>query len=205
MERIAGIILAAGGATRYGAPKLLLDWMGQPFVRQVAVTALTAGLAPLVLVSGAQAQEVRAAVAGLDLLLVHNARWEEGQSGSLKCGLRALPEDVSAAVFLLADQPQIPSELIVALMQKYEESHRAVVMPRTQERRGNPVLFARSTFADLLALQGDVGGRAVLHRYEIGEVFWDDPTFLLDVDTPEDYQRLLSKKRADHGIIEGEE
>lgn len=194
MERIAGIILAAGGARRYGSPKLLLDWQGQPFVRQVASTALSAGLSPVVLVSGAEAEAVQAAVAGLALLVVHNAEWEKGQSGSLKTGLRALPEDVGAVVFLLADQPQIPVELILALVRKYAETALPVVMPRSQERRGNPVLFARPTFNDLLALEGDVGGRAILNRYEVGEVIWEDPLFLLDVDTPEDYQRLLSKK-----------
>jgi molybdenum cofactor cytidylyltransferase len=194
LERIAGIILAAGGARRYGSPKLLLDWQGQPFVRQVASTALSAGLSPVVLVSGAEAEAVQGAVAGLALLVVHNAVWEKGQSGSLQTGLRALPDEVGAAVFLLADQPQIPVELILALLKKYSETGLPVIMPRSRERRGNPVLFARPAFNDLLTLEGDVGGRAILERYEIGEVIWEDPLFLLDVDTPEDYQRLLSKK-----------
>lgn len=86
-EPVAGIILAAGESSRYGKPKQLLDFHGQPFVRVVAKTALAAGLAPVVVVSGANAEEVEAAVQDLDVVIVRNAEWQEGQASSIRAGL----------------------------------------------------------------------------------------------------------------------
>jgi molybdenum cofactor cytidylyltransferase len=191
-EPAAGVILAAGGSTRMGpaAQKPLLTWRGEPFIRHVARTALGAGLAPVVIVTGAHAAEVRAAVADLPVATVHNPEWEAGQSTSVRCGLQALPDTIGSAVFLLADQPQIPVELVQALADRHAQTLSPVVAPLIGDRRGNPVLFDRVTFADLRLLTGDVGGRAVFARQSITYVPWHDANVLLDVDTPEDYQRL---------------
>jgi molybdenum cofactor cytidylyltransferase len=189
-EAAAGIILAAGSSTRMGGPKPLLMWRGEPFVRHVARTALGAGLSPVMIVTGAHTPEIRAVTADLPVMLVHNPDWEAGQSTSLHCGLRALPDTIGSAVFLLADQPQIPVELVSALIEQHAQSLSPIVAPLVGERRGNPVLFDRETFADLLSLAGDVGGRAVFAKHPIAYVPWHDASVLLDVDTPEDYQRL---------------
>ena len=189
-EPTAGIILAAGASTRMEQPKPLLLWRGEPFIRHIARTALGAGLSPVVIVTGAAAPQVRAAVADLPVLLIHNPDWEAGQSTSVRCGLRALPDAIGSAVFLLADQPQIPIELIQALKDQHAQALSPIVAPLIDERRGNPVLFDRETFADLQSLTGDVGGRAVFAKYPSATVPWPDANLLLDVDTPEDYQRL---------------
>jgi molybdenum cofactor cytidylyltransferase len=104
--------------------------------------------------------------------------------------LRALPDTIGSAVFLLADQPQIPIELVKALNEQHARSLSPIIAPLIDDRRGNPVLFDRVTFADLLSLTGDVGGRAVFAKHPITYVPWHDANVLLDVDTPEDYQRL---------------
>ncbi len=191
-EPTAGVILAAGASTRMGhaAQKPLLLWRGEPFVRRIARTALSADLSPVVIVTGAYAPEIRAAVADLPVTLIHNPDWEAGQSTSVKCGLRALTDTIGSAVFLLADQPQIPLELVKALRDQHAQSHSPIVAPLIDDRRGNPVLFDRTTFADLQSLTGDVGGRAVFAKHPIAYVPWHDANLLLDVDTPEDYQRL---------------
>jgi len=189
-EPIAGIILAAGASTRMGQAKPLLTWRGEPFIRHIARTALDAGLSPVVIVTGAYTPEIRAAVADLPVVLIHNPDWEAGQSTSVRCGLQALPDTIGSAVFLLADQPQIPIELVKALRDQHVQALNPIVAPLIDERRGNPVLFDRVTFADLLSLMGDVGGRAVFARYPIAYVPWHDANLLLDVDTSEDYQRL---------------
>jgi molybdenum cofactor cytidylyltransferase len=126
--------------------------------------------------------------------LVHNSAWEAGQSTSVRCGLQALPDTIGSAIFLLADQPQVSIELVKALTEQHAQTLRPIVAPLIGDRRGNPVLFDRVTFADLLSLTGDVGGRAVLAQHPIAYVPWHDESLLLDVDTPEDYQRLQALK-----------
>ena len=189
-EPTAGIILAAGASTRMGQPKPLLTWRGEPFIRHIARTALGAGLSPVVIVAGEHTPEIRAAVADLPVTLIHNPDWEAGQSTSVRCGLRALPDTIGSAIFLLADQPHIPIELVKALQDQHALTLSPIVAPLIDDRRGNPVLFDRVTFADLQSLTGDVGGRAVFAKYPIAYVPWHDANLLLDVDTPEDYQRL---------------
>jgi molybdenum cofactor cytidylyltransferase len=189
-EPTAGIILAAGASTRMGQPKPLLLWRGEPFIRHIARTALGAGLSPIVIVVGAHTPEIRAAVADLPVTLIHNPDWEAGQSTSVRCGLQALPDSIGSAVFLLADQPQIPIELVKALKDQHAHTLSPIVAPLIDDRRGNPVLFDRVTFADLQSITGDVGGRAVFAKHPIAYVPWHDASLLLDVDTPEDYQRL---------------
>ncbi|RIK26262.1 MAG: hypothetical protein DCC54_07705 [Anaerolineae bacterium] len=110
-ERTAGIVLAAGESTRFGQPKQLLDWKGEPFVRRIAETALGAGLAPVVVVTGSNAEAVEGAVRGLDVQIVRNAAWQSGQASSIVAGVAALPENIGSCLFLLADQPQVGTEI----------------------------------------------------------------------------------------------
>jgi molybdenum cofactor cytidylyltransferase len=191
---VAGVILAAGRAARYGQPKLLLTWRGEPLVRQVAKKALQAGLKPVVVVTGAMREAVQAATQDLDVIQVYNPDWEQGQSTSVKAGLQALPTETGGAIFLLADMPQVPVELIRALVKQHAQTLHPLVAPSVAGQRANPVLFDRSAFPALFELQGDRGGRVLFNapdRFPVTWVSWDDPAILLDVDTPEDYARLL--------------
>ena len=191
-EHTAGIILAAGKASRYGAPKQLLDWKGKPFVRHIAETALQARLWPVVVVTGSFAAEIGSALNGLPVSIVHNPNYEQGQSTSVRAGIRKLPHNAGGAVFLLADQPQIPAEVIRALMEDHTRKMNPIHAPLVLgEKRANPVLFDRSTFPDLLKLTGDTGGRAIFSKYKVEYIPWHDDRLLLDVDKPEDYQRLV--------------
>jgi len=190
-EPVAGVILAGGGSSRLGQAKQLLKWRGQTLVRHVANTALTANLDPVVVVTGFMAEEVSAALDGLPLEIVHNADWQNGLSASVRTGLRALPAQTGGVVFMLADQPQIPPGLIRSLVESHASDLSALVAPLIDGERGNPVLFDRRTFPDLLELSGDTGGRTLFSRYRPTWVPWHDSNLLLDVDTPEDYQRLL--------------
>jgi len=148
----------------------------------------------VVIVAGVHTPEIRAAVADLPVMVIHNPDWEAGQSTSVRCGLRALPDTIGAAIFLLADQPQIPIELVRALSDQHAQALSPIVAPLIDDRRGNPVLFDRLTFDDLMSLSGDVGGRAAFAKHPITYVPWHDANLLLDVDTPEDYQRLQGRE-----------
>jgi molybdenum cofactor cytidylyltransferase len=189
-ERVAGVILAAGGARRMGQTKQVLTWRGQPLVQHVARSALEAGLSPVIVVTGNDAESVKAAVQALPVSCIHNPDWQAGQSGSVKAGLQALPPEVGAAVFLLADQPHMPAQLIASLVEAHALTLSPLVAPLVQGQRANPVLFDRLTFPELLSLSGDQGGRALFSRYRPYWVPWHDPAVLEDIDTPEDYRRL---------------
>jgi len=204
-ENIAGIVLAAGEASRYGKPKQLLDFHGEPFVRRVAKTALAAGLSPVVVVSGAYAQEVEAAVRDLPVVIARNAQWREGQAASVRAGLGSLPGSLASstgehgkwerenggAIFLLVDQPQVTVHVLEALKGRHAEGLFPIIAPLAADRRANPVLFDRVTFPELMKLQGDVGGRTVMRQFPVEYMPWHDESLLFDVDDEEDYRKLM--------------
>jgi len=191
-EPCAGIVLAAGGASRFGRPKQLLAWRGQPLVRAAAQAAITSGLSPVIVVTGAYGQQVETAVRHLPITITRNERWQDGQSSSIRSGLDATPASIGSAVFLLADQPLVTPAVIQALIDAHSSEPAAIVAPLIQgDRRGNPVLFDRETFADLRALRGDDGGRAIFSMYRVHFVLWHDDQFARDIDTQEDYRSLL--------------
>jgi molybdenum cofactor cytidylyltransferase len=189
-QRIAGIILAAGGASRFGKPKQLLDWKGTPLVRHVVNIARNAGLSPLFVVSGAAHQEVESAVKD-QARVIHNPDWEAGQSTSVRAGVLALPADIGGVVFLLVDQPLIPVELVKLLRFKHAKSSGEIIYPLINERAGNPVLFSNRIFQSLSELSGDQGGKALFDKFNALHVSWEDPQTQLDIDSPADYQKLL--------------
>jgi molybdenum cofactor cytidylyltransferase len=191
-EPVAGIVLAAGGGERMGeSAKLLLSWRGEPIVRAATRTALEAGLRPVVVVTGAHAEGIEAALSDLPVKLVNNLDWRAGQSSSIREGVQALPKRTGAVVFLLGDQPQTPAELVRALKDEYASSMAPIVAPVINGRRANPVLFDLTTFSDLRAMQGDAGGRQLFDRFGVHPLPWFDERQLWDVDTPADYERLM--------------
>lgn len=191
-ERTAAIILAAGSSTRYGAPKQLLDWKGKPFVRHIAETTLQSGLWPVVVVTGAHHAEIESCLKELPVQVIQNGNYAQGQSTSIRTGVQTLLSNVGACIFLLADQPQIPAEVIRALVESHSRELQPILAPLVlEERRANPVLFDKITFPDLLKLEGDVGGRAIFSDHKVEFLPWHDDILLLDVDKPSDYKRLI--------------
>lgn len=188
---VAGIILAAGAASRMGQPKLLLPWKGRALIHHAAHTALAAGLDPVIVVAGARMLEIQTDLTDLPVEVIHNPAWENGQSTSVGTGIRALPERTTAAMFLLGDQPYVSVELIQALRQTYIQDRPTILAPFVGGKRSNPVLFDGSIFEALCALQGDAGARSIFAQYPPSPLAWQDDRLLFDIDTPEDYQRLL--------------
>jgi molybdenum cofactor cytidylyltransferase len=194
IEPIAGIILAAGEASRYGEPKQLLPWHGKPLVWHVAQKALRSGLAPVIVVSGAYTDILRPALQDLPVDIIHNPEWRQGQSSSIKAGLNHLQTPGGGAIFLLADQPQVPEGLIRALVEIHSQTLSPIVAPLVQGQRANPVLFDRTTFKDFEGLSGDVGGRKLFSKYRPQWVEWHDELPLMDIDSPADYRKLQELK-----------
>ncbi|GAB4454810.1 MAG: molybdenum cofactor cytidylyltransferase [Anaerolineae bacterium] len=186
--RVAVVILAAGGSSRFGSAKQLARWGNTTFIERAADTALQAAVDAVVVVLGAKAGACRRALGNRPLQIVENPNWAQGQSGSMRAGLDALPAHTSAALFLLADQPAIEPDILAALIERHRRTLAPVIWPEFQGRRGNPVLFDRRLFAALRQVQGDTGGRPVLEAYqaEAERVPVNSPAILLDVDRPED-------------------
>jgi molybdenum cofactor cytidylyltransferase len=188
---IAGIVLAAGLSRRMGRPKVLLPLDGQPVVRHVVHTLITACLDPIIVVAGTEHLAIGAALSGLATTLALNPHPESGQASSIRVGIAALPRTTTAAVVALGDQPLVPSEVIKGLLAARERTGKAIVAPRYRDGRGNPVLFARETFAEIEQLSGDRGARSVIERDPSRVAIVDfDLAMPQDVDTPEDYARL---------------
>jgi molybdenum cofactor cytidylyltransferase len=188
-RRVAAIVLAAGRSTRMGGPnKLLAEIGGRPLVRIVAEQALASRAAPVIVVTGHERAKVEAALAGLKVRLVHNPDYAAGLSTSLKAGLAALPPHVDGAIVCLGDMPQVTAALIDRLAEAFDPERGAlVVVPTIEGKRGNPVVWSRRFFPDLMALEGDVGARHLIATYAdvVAEVPVEDAAALTDVDTPD--------------------
>ena len=192
---IAGVILAAGAASRMGQPKLLLPWKGEALIYRAARIALEAGLDPVVVVTGAGSLEMKEALTGLDVRVVENPAWQTGQSSSVRAGINALPQETQGVIFLLGDQPYVSADLIQVLVETFNQTHPIILAPFVGAKRSNPVLFDRSIFEALRGLQGDAGARTIFAQYPPTPMPWQDERLLFDVDTPEDYKKLIELKK----------
>ena len=189
---IAGVVLAAGRSIRMGGPnKLLAEIGGKPLVRHVVDAVLASRAQPVVVVTGHQRDKVEAALAGLPVKFVHNPHFADGLGTSLKAGIAALgglPAEVDGAIVCLGDMPQVDAALINRLIGAFDPDHGAlVVVPTIDGKRGNPVVWSRRFFPDLMAVEGDVGARYLIGRYTeaVAEVPLTGTAALTDVDTPE--------------------
>jgi molybdenum cofactor cytidylyltransferase len=192
--RVAAVVLAAGRSTRMGGPnKLLAEIKGKPLVRIAVEQALASRASPVVVVTGHQRKETESAIAGLDVKLVHNPDFAQGLATSLKAGVAAIPAGNDGAVICLADMPGVSAALIDKLIAAFDpEKGALVVLPTLEGKRGNPVLWSRRFFPDLMAIEGDIGARHLIARYAeaVTEVPVDGRAAFTDVDTPDALQSL---------------
>jgi molybdenum cofactor cytidylyltransferase len=192
---VGAVVLAAGSSSRMGTPKQLLQFRGETLLRLAARAALGAGCRPVVVVTGAHAVRMREELRGLDVLEVVNALWETGMASSVRAGVSALMEsDASAVVLTLCDQPHVTSETIAALINEHQATGRPVVASGYGGGFGVPALFGRALFTELIQLEGQAGAKQVIKRHARGARFVSFPGGETDVDTPDDFARLLGLK-----------
>jgi molybdenum cofactor cytidylyltransferase len=193
-RHVAAVVLAAGRSTRMGGPnKLLAEVNGKPLVRIAVEQALASRASPVVVVTGHQRRETETAIAGLDVKLVHNPDFAQGLATSLKAGVAAIPAGNDGAIICLADMPGVSAALIDKLVAAFDpEMGALVVLPTLEGKRGNPVLWSRRFFPDLMAIEGDIGARHLIARYAeaVTEVPVDGRAAFTDVDTPDALQSL---------------
>ena len=176
-----------------GRTKQILPFRGQTILESVVDSAIASSLQRVVVVLGHQADEIKPILKKRDLTIVLNPNFARGLSSSLKVGLLALDEKTEAVLFLLGDQPLVTTETIDLILAAYKRSHNPIVLPVFEGRRGNPVLFSRETFCLIESLIEDYGARSLFKKYDgrILKVPVDDPAIHIDIDTEDDYRRLL--------------
>ena len=191
-ERVAAVVLAAGGGLRFGSQKLLAPLGDRPLLQHALDAANGSSLSPIVLVLGADADAIAAGVRSGRARLVRNPDHATGQASSLKAGLRAL-EMSDAAVVVLGDQPNVTAALLDALVAAQRSSGAPAVVCAQDGRRSPPTLLHRDLWEEVLGLRGDTGAREVLARRPDVAVFEvaDGLARLDDVDTQADRERLL--------------
>jgi molybdenum cofactor cytidylyltransferase len=188
VRSIAALVLAAGRSSRMGGlNKLLAEIAGRPLVRIVVEEALASQARPVIVVTGHQRERVEAALGGLPVDFVHNPDFADGLGTSLRAGISALPAQADGVIVCLGDMPQVDAAMIDRLIGALDPVKGALVaVPTIDGQRGNPVVWSRRFFPDLMAVEGDVGARHLIGRY--GEAVAEVPlgkAALTDVDTPE--------------------
>src|SRR5438093_9904549 len=191
--RVAGVILAAGASRRMGKNKMLLVLEGESLVRRAARRALAAGLSPVVVVLGHEADRLRAELEGLPLAFAINPDHTGPTSGSLHRGLDTLGPDVDAVVVMLGDMVRVTVETLAMLIAAARGTDAPLVVSRYGDVTAPPLLFRRALFAELFAWTGEGCGKAVVQAHKHEAMSVDRPvTLLTDVDTPEDFAALQS-------------
>lgn len=189
--RIAGIILAAGGATRFGGAKQLALFQGKPLVVGIVEKALECGLEPVLLITGAYHDEIEILLRNYPITIHYNADWPSGISTSIRMGLANLPVDLDGAIILMSDQPRLPAVLIRELLAQFDAGFDFIV-PQSNGQLRNPVLVNREVFARVMSLRGDAGARTLFASAKVKLVQWADEHVFDDVDQRADLDDLTN-------------
>jgi molybdenum cofactor cytidylyltransferase len=196
--RIAALLLAAGKSSRMGSNKMLEEVDGRPMVARTAQRLLASRARPIIAVLGNRADDVDTALGKLPVERVLNPDFADGLSTSLKRGLAALPEDVDGVVVCLGDMPLIAGRDIDRLIAAFNPLEgRAIIVPTRRGQRGNPILWSRQFFAEMMALSGDQGARKLIEEHFdlVAEVEMDSDAIFIDIDTPQALAELREKIR----------
>ena len=186
MSTVPIVILAAGASKRMGVPKQLLAYRGRTLLGHALEAALGSTCRPVIVVLGANAEQIQPEIEGLAVQIVRNTHWAEGLSSSIRVGIEAVDTDVEAVVLALCDQPLVSSEDIEALVAAFRSTKRPIIVSQYAGTFGVPALFARSFLPELLGLVGDGGAKQVIQRNAAAVWPVPCPHGAIDVDTLED-------------------
>jgi CTP:molybdopterin cytidylyltransferase MocA len=190
---IVAVLLSAGESSRMGQPKALLPIEGQTFIERIVTALKGSGLERIVVVLGSNADELRRKIEHLPVEIVVNADYQRGQLSSLQTAIRHLASDPHCDGMLvhLVDHPYIEPNLVRAMLQRFADGQKLILVPRHRGKRGHPVIFSRALFTELLNAPMEQGAKAVVnaHPEETLELDTEDVGITLDIDTPELYRQ----------------
>ncbi len=194
MNNTGIVILAAGRASRFGDIKQLLPFNGKTLLQHVIEAAATAGAAPIMVVTGANAKEVAASIDHHPVDLVFNAQWQQGKGSGIVAGVQQMMtsnKDVQQIIIAVCDQPFVTTSLFARLVQTQQDSGKPIVASAYADTLGTPVLFARKYFDRLLGLKNEEGAKELLMTYNEDVASVAFPQGHIDIDTKDDYEQLL--------------
>ena len=193
MNNTGIVILAAGASSRFGTPKQLTQFNGKTFLQHVIDEAKDAGVEPIVVVTGANADEVSTSIADRNVELIFNRDWAKGMASGIVAGvhaIRQLDNRIDKIIIAVCDQPFVSAMLFKQLDKVQQETGKSIVASAYADTIGTPVLFSRKYFEQLLGLEGDTGAKKLLKDYREDVATVDFPEGDVDVDTQEDLERL---------------
>lgn len=196
MINTGAIILAAGRSARLGGIKQLLPLDHKTLLQHVIDEVIKAGAAPVLVVTGAYHQEVAASVGDREVELVFNKNWQEGIASGIAAGVRQMiagHKNVTSILLAVCDQPFVSASLFGQLVETQTGTSKPIVACVYADTVGVPVLFTHTCFDQLLGLQGDEGAKKILMRNPQDLATVDFPLGHIDIDTPEDYERLITR------------
>lgn len=201
---VSVLILGAGRGQRMGLQKLLLPW-GNQTILEATVTAYTQSAAKeVIVVLGRDMPVLRSLLEPYQVKLAFNPNYSTGMASSIKAGLRCLDPRANGIMIALGDMPLVSPPVINRVVSAFGQGHE-IVVPVWGGKRGHPVLFHRRYQGELMVLSGDQGGRSLLERYpeRVFEVEVDTPAILMDIDTMEDYERLIAYAWSSGSLYKG--
>jgi molybdenum cofactor cytidylyltransferase len=195
----AGIILAAGTSVRFGQPKQLIQLGDKYLVEWVLDAALDSRLHTVVLVLGHEQETILRALGSKvehpGLKVAINPSYSDGQATSLKTGLLSVRQDFGSVMFLLGDQPMIKTDIIDHMLDQFRQSENDLCVPVYKKKRGNPTIFRRPLYDELMQVSGDIGARDIIRKNSDRTLFLeiDDPLCFFDIDTQQNLEHLLTR------------
>ncbi len=194
IDNVYAVILAAGASSRMGSPKQLLIWQDRPFLAHAIGSARSVLAERIVVVLGANAEAIKAAIDLYDVSVALNPDWADGMAGSIRAGIQALPAKADAVLLMLCDQPLINAAHLQSLLQAWQHAPERIVVSQYAESFGVPAVFPAAYFAQLAGLTGDLGAKPLLMQFEETLVKVPLREAELDIDTQGDYQRFHAHK-----------
>ena len=194
--KVAAVVLAAGGSTRFGKPKQLAVFRGETFVRHITRAAIGAGCAPVVVVVGDDAAEITSELFGLPVSIVTHRQWSNGVGSSIVLGIQhaiGSGPRLESAILFTCDQPFVNAATLKEIIQLRLTSGRPIVASAYADTLGVPALFDQSCFPDLLRLEGDNGAKGIILSRQNEVARFNFPAGVIDIDSIADYENLRQK------------
>lgn len=192
---ICAIVLAAGMSRRMGVQKLLLPFAGRTVIAHIVAELLCSTVDHVLVVVGHQGKSVARKLPKQLITIVTNPNYRSGMLSSVRCGIQALPQECSAVMVALGDQPAISAEIVDEMVQSFVKTDRGIVVPYYHGRRGHPLLFSVKYRNEIMTNFDKVGLRGLLHTYanDVLDLEVSNSSVLSDMDFPEDYRREVGQ------------